>query len=99
VPDRGWIGIDPTNNVVIDDRFVKVAIGRDFTDVPPNKGVYRGSGREHILARVETRELDRLPTLSWREQLPPLHVPLVEVLSQMRRQRSREDDADDQQQQ
>ncbi len=32
------------------------AIGRDFTDVPPNKGVYRGRAQEAILVRVETRD-------------------------------------------
>jgi transglutaminase-like putative cysteine protease len=80
VPDLGWIGIDPTNDRVIDDRFVKVAIGRDFTDVPPNKGVCRTRGQESIFVRVETRALERLPALSWREQLPPLNVPLTIIL-------------------
>src|SRR5262249_26468956 len=42
LPGAGWCGVDPTNDRVIDERFVKVAVGRDFTDVPPNKGVYRG---------------------------------------------------------
>ncbi len=41
LPDQGWVGVDPTNNAVVDDGFVKVAVGRDFTDVPPNKGTYR----------------------------------------------------------
>jgi transglutaminase-like putative cysteine protease len=82
--EAGWFGIDPTNDVAIDEHFVKAAVGRNFTDVPPNKGVYRGSGDEQIFARVETRELARLPTLSWREQLPPLHVPLTMVLANSR---------------
>src|SRR5262249_33698431 len=49
LPDLGWIGVDPTNNCLVNDHFIKVAIGRDFTDVPPNKGVYRGSSAEAIL--------------------------------------------------
>jgi transglutaminase-like putative cysteine protease len=81
----GWFGIDPTNDVAIDEHFVKAAVGRNFTDVPPNKGVYRGFGDEQIFARVETRELPRLPTLSWREQLPPLNVPLTMVLANAHR--------------
>ncbi len=80
LPDLGWIGIDPTNNKVVDDRFVKVAVGRDFTDVPPNKGVCRTQGQERIFVRVETRALKRLPSLSWQEQLPPLNVPLTAIL-------------------
>ena len=55
--DLGWVGIDPTNDRQVDEHFVKVAIGRDFTDVPPNKGVYRGRAQEQIEVRVETREL------------------------------------------
>lgn len=80
IPDLGWIGIDPTNNKLVDDRFVKVAIGRDFTDVPPNKGVCRTRGEESIFVRVETRALKRLPSLSWQEQLPPLNVPLTAIV-------------------
>jgi transglutaminase-like putative cysteine protease len=78
-PDLGWCGIDPTNDCVVNDHFVKVAVGRDFTDVPPNKGVYRGIGEETIGARVETRRLERLPPLSWQEQLPPMQVPLTAI--------------------
>lgn len=79
LPELGWVGIDPTNNRIVDDHFVRVAVGRDFTDVPPNKGVYRGRGEEIISVRVETRSLERLPSLSWQEQLPPLNVPLISL--------------------
>jgi transglutaminase-like putative cysteine protease len=81
LPDLGWIGIDPTNDRPADDHFIKVAVGRDFTDVPPNKGVYRGRAVESISVRVETRALDRLPSLSWQEQLPPLNVPLTAIVA------------------
>ena len=80
LPGLGWIGIDPTNGCLIDEHFVKVAIGRDFTDVPPNKGVSRGSADQSISVRVESRTLERLPPLSWQEQLPPLQVPLRTIL-------------------
>jgi transglutaminase-like putative cysteine protease len=79
LPDLGWFGIDPTNNRVADDYFVEVAVGRDFTDVPPNKGIYRGQSIESISVRVETRLLERAPSLSWQEQLPPLQVPLTAI--------------------
>ena len=90
-PDLGWIGFDPTNDKVIDEHFVKVAIGRDFTDVPPNKGVCRTQGKESISVRVETRELDRLPSLSWQDQLPPLNVPLQSILVRSQRGGSAEE--------
>ena len=72
----GWFAVDPTNDCTVNEHFVKVATGRDFTDVPPNKGVYRGNADQTISVRVQTRALDRLPALSWQEQLPPLQVPL-----------------------
>jgi transglutaminase-like putative cysteine protease len=34
----GWVGVDPTNDCPVTEHFIKVAVGRDFTDVPPNKG-------------------------------------------------------------
>jgi transglutaminase-like putative cysteine protease len=99
LPDLGWLGIDPTNNHLIDERFVKVAVGRDFTDVPPNKGIYRGTAKETILVRVETRLLESLPSLSWQEQLPPLHVPLTEIVAARRGAGQGSDDDFSQQQQ
>ncbi|MCX7664865.1 MAG: transglutaminase family protein [Gemmataceae bacterium] len=78
-PDIGWSGFDPTNGCPIHDNFVKVAIGRDFTDVPPNKGIYRGEGTETIRVKVATRTLDRLPSLMWHDQLSPLDVPTLVV--------------------
>jgi transglutaminase-like putative cysteine protease len=81
LPDLGWFGLDPTNDCTIDDHFVKVAVGRDFTDVPPNKGIYRGRAQESIFVRVETRTLEVLPSLSWQDRLPPLDVPLTAIIS------------------
>lgn len=84
LPGSGWVGIDPTNDRPIDEGHVKVAVGRDFTDLPPNKGVYRGQSRESISVRVETRALVQLPSLSWQEQLPPLHGPLTAIPTPVR---------------
>ncbi len=99
IPDLGWVGVDPTNNRVVDERFVKVATGRDFTDVPPNKGVRRTRGEESIFVRVETRELERLPSLSWQEQLPPLNVPLTAIVPRRGSLPRTEEEAEQQQQQ
>jgi transglutaminase-like putative cysteine protease len=97
LPDLGWMGFDPTNGCPTNERFVKVAIGRDFTDVPPNKGTYRGQGEERISVRVASRQLDRLPSLSWQEHLPPLDVPATAILRF--RHHVMEDDESQQQQQ
>jgi transglutaminase-like putative cysteine protease len=99
LPDLGWVGIDPTNDRIVGEHFVKVAVGRDFTDAPPNKGVYRGRGRETIFVRVETRALDSLPSLSWQEQLPPLDVPLTAIVTRPRYGGAGPEDQEAQQQQ
>jgi transglutaminase-like putative cysteine protease len=98
LPDVGWVGIDPTNDCFANEHFVKVATGRDFTDVPPNRGVYRGRAAETIFVRVETRQLERVPSLSWQEQLPPLDVPLTAIVSPRRDGRADEEGAEQQQQ-
>jgi transglutaminase-like putative cysteine protease len=42
LPDLGWLGFDPTNDSVAGDRHIRVAIGRDYADVPPTRGVFKG---------------------------------------------------------
>lgn len=42
LPGVGWIGFDPTNDMVAGDRHIRVAIGRDYADVPPTRGVFKG---------------------------------------------------------
>ena len=42
LPDLGWVGLDPTNNLIADNRHIRVAIGRDYADVPPTRGVFKG---------------------------------------------------------
>jgi transglutaminase-like putative cysteine protease len=42
-PSHGWAGIDPTNDRVVDDSYIRVAYGRDYGDVSPVRGSYRGA--------------------------------------------------------
>ena len=57
-PTHGWRGFDPTNNLVANDRYVKIAIGRDYRDVPPTRGTYHGGGNERLTVEVSARALD-----------------------------------------
>ncbi len=43
LPPFGWVGFDPTNDTRINDEFVKIAVGRDYRDVSPVRGVYKGA--------------------------------------------------------
>jgi transglutaminase-like putative cysteine protease len=48
IPFYGWLGLDPTNNCVVDDLHVRLAIGKNFSDCSPVKGTYKGTST-HVL--------------------------------------------------
>ena len=48
LPGAGWVSFDPTNATCGDGRHIRVAAGRDYADVPPTSGVFRGSGDAKI---------------------------------------------------
>lgn len=54
-----WLDLDPTNDLIPGSGHVRVAVGRDFGDVTPLRGVIRGGGGRHTLrVGVTTRVLD-----------------------------------------
>jgi transglutaminase-like putative cysteine protease len=46
--ERGWVSLDPTHDREQNDHYVRVAIGRDYADVPPTRGVWRGNAIEQL---------------------------------------------------
>jgi transglutaminase-like putative cysteine protease len=52
VPHLGWVAFDPTNNLSGADRHIRVAIGRDYADVPPTRGVYKGEAESELSVAV-----------------------------------------------
>lgn len=52
IPEYGWAGIDPTNNVWVTNHHVKLAVGRDFTDCTPVKGTFKGPARQSLSVYV-----------------------------------------------
>jgi transglutaminase-like putative cysteine protease len=52
IPGDGWLALDPTNDQLVNDRYVTVAWGRDYADVPPVKGVIFTEAKTSTL-RVE----------------------------------------------
>ncbi len=46
LPFYGWLGLDPTNNVIVNDLHVRLAVGRNFTDCSPVKGTYKGTSQQ-----------------------------------------------------
>jgi transglutaminase-like putative cysteine protease len=57
-PTHGWRGFDPTNDLVASLAHIKMAIGRDYADVPPTRGMFRGAADEQLAVSVESRSLD-----------------------------------------
>lgn len=67
VPRMGWIAFDPTNNLIGGDRHIRVAIGRDYADVPPTRGVYKGEAQSELSVAVTVSPSDGPPP----EQIAP----------------------------
>jgi transglutaminase-like putative cysteine protease len=58
VPDTGWIAVDPTNDQLINGRYVTTAVGRDYSDVPPMQGVIYTDGKtEKLEVKVDVTAL------------------------------------------
>ena len=56
LPDLGWRALDPTNNQQADERYVKIAVGRDYSDVAPVKGHYKGTANKTMKVEVSVTE-------------------------------------------
>lgn len=58
LPADGWLDLDPTNDLVPQAGHVRLAVGRDYGDVMPLRGVIRGGGRHTLTVGVSTRRLE-----------------------------------------
>jgi transglutaminase-like putative cysteine protease len=55
IPGVGWIPLDPTHNRQTDETYVKIAVGRDYADVPPMTGNYRGTTDRQMQVEVSIK--------------------------------------------
>lgn len=55
LPSLRWVGFDPTNNVLAGERHIAAAVGRDYDDVPPSRGVYKGEAESQLAVGVSVR--------------------------------------------
>jgi transglutaminase-like putative cysteine protease len=62
---RGWLGLDPTHDRVTGPLYTRVAIGRDYADAAPVRGIYQGDAKETLEVRVRIRANEQTP-------IPPL---------------------------
>ena len=52
LPNGVWVGLDPTNDMLEGERHVQIGIGRDYGDVPPLRGVFKGARRQALTVGV-----------------------------------------------
>jgi transglutaminase-like putative cysteine protease len=55
LPSLGWIGLDPTNNIMAGERHIRAAVGRDYADVPPTRGTYKGNAESELAIAVSVQ--------------------------------------------
>ncbi len=60
LPAHGWCGLDPTNARPADGHYVKVAVGRDYSDVSPLKGTYRGTAKRQLSVEVLVSRMEEV---------------------------------------
>jgi transglutaminase-like putative cysteine protease len=103
LPQLGWVGFDPTANRLAHHRYVRTALGRDYADVPPTRGVYRGRTESELYVAVKVSRYAELPPLDrdmpvpedWsvlveRAQEPPMPAtPLLQLQQMQQQQRKR----------
>ncbi|MBI3827603.1 MAG: transglutaminase family protein [Candidatus Rokubacteria bacterium] len=75
-PSHGWIPFDPTHNRPVDERYIVVGHGRTYDDVPPNRGIYRGSAHERLQAEVRTSATTQRVPLAFQEGTQPIDLPV-----------------------
>lgn len=54
--DLGWVGFDVSNGISPDDRYVRLAIGRDAHDAAPISGLRIGSGEESLIVSLQVQQ-------------------------------------------
>jgi len=78
LPHLGWGGFDPTNNLVAHRRHIRTAVGRDYADVPPTHGIFRGKTESELYVAVHVEASERPPALDRKLPTPDDWSVLVE---------------------
>ncbi|MBK7929947.1 MAG: transglutaminase family protein [Bryobacterales bacterium] len=52
LPGLNWVGVDPTNDIMTSERHIRAAVGRDYADVPPTRGIFKGAATSALSVAV-----------------------------------------------
>lgn len=72
----GWVDVDPTHGEFVGDDYVVTAVGRDYDDVPPNRGLWKGRGEESMNVSVNIEPVERVPH-EWNDWSAPAFRPFT----------------------
>jgi transglutaminase-like putative cysteine protease len=86
MPHLGWVGFDPTNNLIAHRRHIRTAVGRDYADVPPTHGVFRGDTDSELYVAVHVEASEEPPALDRKLPIPDDWSVLVEKAQQAPRE-------------
>lgn len=75
LPQFGWIGFDPTNKLMAWERHIRTAIGRDYYDVPPTRGIFKGNARSELSVAVRVVPSQEPPPPDDEFRLSEMFVP------------------------
>jgi transglutaminase-like putative cysteine protease len=82
LPHLGWVGFDPTNNLIANHRHIRTAVGRDYADVPPTHGIFRGKTASELYVAVHVEASEQPPALDRKLPIPDDWSVLVERAQQ-----------------
>jgi len=82
LPHLGWVGFDPTNNLIAHHRHIRTAVGRDYADVPPTHGIFRGATSSELYVAVHVEASEQPPALDRKLPIPDDWSVLVERAQQ-----------------
>ena len=83
MPHLGWVGVDPTNNLIAHHRHIRTAVGRDYADVPPTHGIFRGKTASELYVAVQVEASHEAPALDRKLPIPEDWSVLVERAQQL----------------
>ncbi len=89
LPPLGWVGFDPTNNLIAGERHVRVCVARDYFHASPTRGVFRGTAETELEVRVKVALMDELP-VDERELAPEIALPQYEMQSTLLHQQAQQ---------
>ncbi|ALJ06070.1 hypothetical protein APS56_13430 [Pseudalgibacter alginicilyticus] len=89
IPFYGWLGFDPTNNALANENHVRLAVGKDYNDCSPVKGVFKGKVEDKLFVKVTvstTKEMSETTIASNSENTNSYRQSLGSIQQQQQQQ-------------